>query len=88
MFKLFLFLLSYDTRPIPQNTLSILFTPSESTFTANETYFKFTFDVQCQAIIGRTIGLLFIFDKISLAVYSHATLGPEACPMKEIGQTW
>lgn len=86
MFKLFLSLLSYDTRPIPQHTLSILFTPLESTFTANETYLEFTFDVQCQAIMGRTIGLLFIFDTIFLVVYSHAALGPEACPMKRLGK--
>jgi hypothetical protein len=45
MFKLFLFLLSYDTRPIPQHTLSILFTNLESTFTANEAYLELTFDV-------------------------------------------
>lgn len=88
MFKLFLFLLSYDTRPIPQHTLSILFTQLEPTFTANETYFKFTFDVHCQAIIGRTIGLLFIFDKVLLAVYSHAALGPEVFHVNEVGQTW
>lgn len=80
------FPLSYDTRPIPQHTLSILFTPLESTFTANETYLEFTFDVQCQAIMGRMIGRLFIFDTIFLVVYSHAALEPEACPMKRLGK--
>lgn len=80
MFKLFLLLLSYDTRPISQHALSILFTTMESTSTANEAYSEFTFDVQCQVIRDKKASIH--FDR------SFVSLSPEAWSMGEIGQKW